>query len=106
MNININSYGQLILINFNIDLISATFPLIQLIPQFKTDQQAFEVTAQIGTIDREENNRLFRANEYIYYTIQPDTFTTQNAGLWAKQGSVVIGSEKVVTIREYFQLLP
>ncbi len=100
ININKDSYGQKIRVNFGQSLVSATTLTMKFIPKSGAD---IDVTPTLGTTRVEVGDSYYSANEYLEFTITENLFDDY-VGLWKKEATALIGSELVAMEPELFRV--
>jgi hypothetical protein len=100
INIDKDSYGGTIRVNFGQSLTSATTLKMIFTPQSGSD---VNVTPTLGTSRIAVGNEYYDANEYLEYTITENMFDDY-VGLWNKRATALIGTELVVSPSELFRV--
>ncbi len=100
ININKNSYGQKIRVNFGQSLTAATTLTMKFVPKYGSE---IDVTPTLGTSRVAVGDEYYEANQYLEYTVTENMFD-EYIGLWKKKATALIGTELVSTKLELFRV--
>ncbi len=101
-NINIDSAGSKLYINFGRDISTGTDLKLTLQPE---SGEIKEVTPTVGTSNIDIDNKNMLANQYIQYTTLGGDFE-QYYGRWRMKGSATVSGETFVTDYILFRVMP
>jgi hypothetical protein len=101
-NINKESYGEKIYINFGQTLVAATDLTMSLMPKAGPN---IDVTPTLETSRLAVGDEYYEANEFVSYTTTDGMFDDHPPQLWKKMATAVIGSTKPATKWELFRLI-
>lgn len=102
-NFNKGAFGQTLRVTFNFDVSAGTAYKMELEPQFRCEQEGFEVVPVLGTVDVTVDDEKLIANEYVEYVILKDDL--RDIGRWRVKAFATLPSETVVTNFKFFQVL-
>jgi len=100
ININKDSYGKKIRVNFGQTLAAATTLTMKFRPKSGAD---VDVTPALGTSRVAVGDRYFAANEYLEFTVTSGMFDDY-IGLWEKKATALVGTEMLSTEFELFRV--
>lgn len=101
-NVNIDSAGSKLYLNFGQDISTGTDLSMTLQPE---SGQLKTVTPTVGTSNVTVDNQNLLANEYLEYTIQDGDFE-QYHGRWRMKGSATVSGEIIVPNYVLFRVMP
>lgn len=101
--LNVDSYGQEIMINFGVDISGSINHKVSL-----QSQDSLAITIDSGIIVGDEtvnyNGQRFRANRYIRFTLPEGVIKSE--GSWRFQASADIDDERIISPHQYNTVLP
>lgn len=100
ININKDSYGSKIRVNFGQSLTAATTLTMKFIPKAGPD---IDVTPTLGTSRVAVGDSYYEASQYLEYVVTDGMFDNY-IGLWEKKATALIGTELVSTEPELFRV--
>lgn len=98
---NKDGIGQVLYVNFGVDISTQTAISILLNPQSGDE---LTKTGVLGTTDKVVGDQKFLANQYAYWTVTEDVFDDW-IGLWQYKGVATLTSTTVATDYELFRVM-
>lgn len=99
---NLDGIGQVIRVNFNQDISTATAFSMKLLPE---NGDEIEVTPTLGTSDTTVDDQTYLANEFVEYTTTDGLFDDGGAGRWQKKATATLASSTPATNYELFRVM-